>query len=401
MKIKVADATKTFFLGLSVSLLILVSFFAGAIADRVFVVKPVDILTGKIRLSSAQNQLQTRENKSSKLGTLIAEKSSIVDVVEIASESVVTVSIKRKEQVVESFNPFNLGFGFFNIPRGQVEEVQRDIGTGFVVDADGIIVTNKHVVIDPNAEYSVIDKDDNEYSVSKIYRDPANDLSIIKADNFSISSLPLGDSSELRVGEEVIAIGTALGEFRHTVTTGVVSGLGRGIQAIDTSVGTADDLEGLIQTDAAINPGNSGGPLLSRSGQVIGVNVAVSAGAENIGFALPINIVKDSIKNFNETGSFERPYLGVSYKTITKQAALFNDVPQGAYLLEITKGSSADKVGLKPEDIITEFNGQKLEENDLATLINQHKIGDEVAIVYWRGEETKAIKITLRGRDGG
>lgn len=401
MKIKVADATKTFFLGLSVSLLILVSFFAGAIADRVFVVKPVDILTGKIRLSSAQNQLQTRENKSSKLGTLIAEKSSIADVAEIASESVVTVSIKRKEQVVESFNPFNLGFGFFNIPRGQVEEVQRDIGTGFVVDADGIIVTNKHVVIDPNAEYSVIDKDDNEYSVSKIYRDPANDLSIIKADNFSISSLPLGDSSELRVGEEVIAIGTALGEFRHTVTTGVVSGLGRGIQAIDTSVGTADDLEGLIQTDAAINPGNSGGPLLSRSGQVIGVNVAVSAGAENIGFALPINIVKDSIKNFNETGSFERPYLGVSYKTITKQAALFNEVPQGAYLLEITKGSSADKVGLKPEDIITEFNGQKLEENDLATLINQHKIGDEVAIVYWRGEETKAIKITLRGRDGG
>ena len=213
--------------------------------------------------------------------------------------------------------------------------------------------------------------------------------------------MPLGDSSELRVGEEVIAIGTALGEFRHTVTTGVVSGLGRGIQAIDTSVGTADDLEGLIQTDAAINPGNSGGPLLSRSGQVIGVNVAVSAGAENIGFALPINIVKDSIKNFNETGSFERPYLGVSYKTITKQAALFNEVPQGAYLLEITKGSSADKVGLKPEDIITEFNGQKLEENDLATLINQHKIGDEVAIVYWRGEETKAIKITLRGRDGG
>ncbi|MBU0576630.1 trypsin-like peptidase domain-containing protein [Patescibacteria group bacterium] len=401
---KVSPQTKTFFLGLSVSILILVSFFAGAVADRIFVVKPVDLLSGKFRLPVVQNQLQTRENKEnevSKLGTLIAKQSSIADVAEIASESVVTVSIKRKEQVLESFDPFNFGFGVFNFPRGKVEEVQRDIGTGFAVSNDGLIVTNKHVVSDPNAEYLVIDKDDNEYSVSKIYRDPANDLAIVKVEGFAVSSLPLGDSSKLRVGEEVIAIGTALGEFRHTVTTGVVSGLGRGVQAFAPGIGAGavEALEGLIQTDAAINPGNSGGPLLDRSGKVIGVNVAVSAGAENIGFALPINIVKDSMKNFQETGSFERPFLGVSYRIITKQAALFNEVPQGAYLVEVVKGSSADQAGLKPEDILTEFGGQSLTDHDLATLINKHKINDRIKVKFWRDSEVKTIEVTLRGID--
>ncbi len=295
---KITPQVKTFFLGLSVSILIIFSFFAGAIADRVFVVRPVDFLTGKLRFSGAQNQLQTRESETSKLGTLVAQKASIADVAEVASESVVTVSIKRKERVIESFDPFNLGFGFFGFSRGRVEEVQRDIGTGFVVADGGLIVTNKHVVSDPNAEYLVIDKNNSEYSVSKIYLDPTNDLAIIKTDGFSVSSLPLGDSGNLRVGEEVIAIGTALGKFRHTVTTGVVSGLGRGVQAINEESKVVEDLEGLIQTDAAINLGNSGGPLLNRSGKVIGVNVAISAGAENIGFALPINMVKDSIENY-------------------------------------------------------------------------------------------------------
>jgi serine protease Do len=395
---KISPPTKTFFLGLSASILILVSFFAGAIADRVFVVKPVDILTGKLRLPTTVNQFQTSENSASKLGTLVAAKSSVADVAEIASESVVTISIKREEQVTESPDSFNLGFGFFGLPREKTTQVQRDIGTGFVVSKEGLIVTNKHVVSDANAEYFVIDKNNNQYSVSDIYRDPANDLSILKVDGFSLSALPLGDSSNLRVGEEVIAIGTALGEFRHTVTTGVISGLGRGIEAIDARAVAAESLEGLIQTDAAINPGNSGGPLLSRSGQVIGVNVAVSVGAENIGFALPINIVKDSIENFSQTGSFERPVLGVSYRMITQQAALFNEVPEGAYLVEVVAGSSADKAGLKPKDIVTEFNHQKLDKNDLATLINQQKIGDQIELKYWRDGEVKSAKVVLQGK---
>lgn len=391
---------KTFFLGLSVSLLILVSFFVGAIADRVFVVRPVDYLTGQLNLPTAQNQLRTKEEESSKLGTLIAERSSVADAAEVASESVVTVSIKKKEQVFDSFDPFGFGgFGFFSLPRGRMEEVQRDIGTGFVVGDEGLIVTNKHVVSDPQAEYYVIDKDNNEYSVSEIYRDPANDLAIIKADKFKVAALPLGDSASLRVGQAVIAIGTALGEFRHTVTTGVVSGLGRGVEAIDARAGQVENLEGLIQTDAAINPGNSGGPLLDRSGQVIGVNVAVSAGAENIGFALPINIVKDSLENFQQTGSFKRPFLGVSYRNITKQAALFNEVPQGAYLVEVVSGQAADKVGLESGDIITEFDGQSLKDHELVEVINQKKIGQKVKIEYWRDGEIKEVNLTLQAHE--
>lgn len=389
MKAKFSQSLKTFLLGLSVSILILASFFMGAVADRIFEIKPLNYLTEQWDLP-----LTRQESTISQLGSLNVQDLSVADIAEMASGSVVTVSVRRQERVLSNFNPF--GFGIFGLPRGEVEEVQRDIGTGFVVE-DGLIVTNKHVVSDPNAEYFVIDADNNQYEISEIYRDPANDLAIIKAENFSVEPLPLGDSEQLRVGQGVIAIGTALGEFRHTVTTGVVSGLGRGIEAVDPQARAAEDLEGLIQTDAAINPGNSGGPLLDRLGQVIGVNVAVSAGAENIGFALPINIVKSSLENFRQTGSFKRPFLGVSYRMITEQAALFNEVPQGAYLIEVVEGSSADQAGLKAGDIITRFAGQRLTDQDLATLINQKSIGDRVSLEYWRDEKSREVTITLQG----
>lgn len=393
---------KTFFLGLSISILILASFFAGAMADRIFVVKPVDYFSGKLGLPVAQNRLRQavgQNQAKSQLGTLLAEKSSVADVAEVASEAVVTVSIRQKEQVFENLNPFGLGFGFFGLSQGKIEEVQRDIGTGFVIDDEGLIVTNKHVVAQPGAEYDVIDREGKEYSVTEIYRDPSNDLAIVKAEDFSVEALPLGDSGQLRVGQDVIAIGTALGEFRHTVTTGVVSGLGRGIEAVDPQARAAESLEGLIQTDAAINPGNSGGPLLDRSGRVIGVNVAVSAGAENIGFALPINLVKASLENFAETGSFERPFLGVSYRTISEKAALFNEVPQGAYLVKIVVGSAADKADLQLGDIVTELAGQLLKDKDLAAVINQQQIGDKVKIKYWRDGEEKTITVKLQAQD--
>lgn len=387
---------KTFVLGLSVSILVLASFFAGAIADRLFVIQPLDILTGRSRLPLVSSNLSSDEAGGSRLGTLVAEGASVADVAEVASESVVTVSVKRQERVFDpDENVFNFGFGFFGIPRGRVEEVQRDIGTGFVADDDGLIVTNKHVVGDATAEYLVIDRNNQEYVVSKIYRDPVSDLAILKADNFSIRALPLGDSGQLRVGESVIAIGTALGEFRHTVTTGVISGLGRGIQAIDPGAKVAEDLEGVIQTDAAINPGNSGGPLLDRSGKVIGVNVAVSAGAENIGFALPINIIKASIDNFKSTGEFDRPALGVTYRNIDQEAALFNKVPQGSYVLGVTPGYPAERAGLKEGDILTEFDGQSLAEHNLATLTNQKKVNDMVTLKYWRDGQEQSAQLTL------
>ncbi|MBT3511984.1 MAG: trypsin-like serine protease [Candidatus Pacebacteria bacterium] len=270
---KITPQIKTFSLGLSVSILVLVSFFAGAISDRVFVIKPINLLTNK-----SSSQVQPQQTEVTKLATLVSQPASIADVAEVASESVVTILVRRKEDAFE---------------------FQRDIGTGFVVREDGLVVTNKHVVSDDKAEYLIVDKNSKEYSILEIYHDPKHDLALIKIDKFSASApLLLADSAHLRVGEEVIAIGTALGEFRHTVTTGVIAGLGRSVQSIDAGSKKVEDLTGLIQTDAAVNPGNSGGPLLDRIGQVIGVNVGVAVGLENMSFALPINLVKELVDTY-------------------------------------------------------------------------------------------------------
>jgi S1-C subfamily serine protease len=285
---------------------------------------------------------------------------------------VVTVGIK-KTQTIRRFDPFD----FFG--QGQIvqNKIDRDIGSGFIITSDGLVVTNKHVVADVEAKYKVITKDDKIYEVEKIYRDPNNDLAILKISG-SFIPVEMGDSDKLKVGQFVVAIGTALGEFRSTVTTGVVSGLGRGIDLEEGS---------FIQTDAAINPGNSGGPLLNSAGQVIGVNTAV-AGGQNIGFALPINVIKEAIDNFNKTGQFNRPYIGIKYKNIDQKTALLNDVPQGAYIQEVGQGSPADKAGIKEGDIITN-------PKDIAKEVVKHKIGDRLDIQLWRDGETIDVKVTL------
>ncbi|HOZ03268.1 MAG TPA: trypsin-like peptidase domain-containing protein [Candidatus Woesebacteria bacterium] len=336
----------------------------------------------------------------SPLGELIEnnQELTVPDIVEAASESVVTVSIKKQQAV---YSPFGTGifdllpFGF-DLPEGQsVEEVQQDIGTGFVVEDGNLVVTNKHVVSDTRAEYSVIDEEDNEYVVTNIYRDPVNDMAIIKVEGLRKPALPLGDSDKIRVGESVIAIGTALGEFRHTVTTGVVSGLGRGITA-GNGFTAIEQLEGVIQTDAAINPGNSGGPLINARGEVIGVNVAVSQSAENIGFAIPINVIKSSLENFNQTGQFERPFLGVRYQMITQKAALANEVPQGAYIIEVTEGSTAADIGIVPGNIITKIGNTSLKDEELATILNRMKVGERIEINWWADGEEKSTVTTLK-----
>jgi serine protease Do len=388
----VSPQVKTFALGLSVSGLIIISFFGGALADRVFGVRPLDYLIGQ----RSGGLLPASSTNQPTLQGLLNQTGSVADIAESASKSVMTVSIKKEQQVVDPFDQSIFGFGF-NVPQtGRTEQVQRDIGTGFVVDQQGLIVTNKHVVGDTTAQYSVIDKDNKEYAVKKIYRDPANDLAIIQVEGILLPPLPLGDSDKLRVGQPVVAIGTALGEFRHTVTTGVVSGLGRGIEAGDPFGGIVESLENVIQTDAAINPGNSGGPLLDSAGSVIGVNVAVTANAQNVGFAIPINTIKASIDNFNQTGQFNRPFMGIRYRSITEQAALSNAVPQGAYLLEVVAGSAAADAGLKAGDIVTEFDGRSLKDGELATLINQKKIGDKVSLKYWRQGQETSTEVTMK-----
>lgn len=319
---------------------------------------------------------------------VVREENTIIQVVETVTPAVVSISVKQKVS-----DPLAFFFG-----NNQLEETDQEIGTGFIIDSSGLIVTNKHVVSVSGGEYRVITVNDEELKVEKTYRDPVNDLSILKVsppDN-GLVAVALGDSDKLKVGQTVIAIGTALGEFRSTVTTGVISGLGRGISAGGPFGAAQERLDNVIQTDAAINPGNSGGPLLNSQGEVIGVNVAVSQAGQNIGFALPINVVKAAIDNFNQTGQFSRPYLGVRYQMIDQKTAVLNSLPQGAYVVEVVDGSPAETAGIKPGDIITEIDSQKLTgEQGLVEIINQRKIGDKVELAVYRDEQMQTLILTL------
>ncbi len=332
---------------------------------------------------------------------LLKEESVVIDVAEKASPSVVTVAISKVQRFRTSprFDPAD-PFGFFRQQQGLLQEkkIEQDIGTGFVISKDGLIATNKHVVEDMEASYRIVMKDDKEYEVQRIYRDPTNDLAILKIDANDLPPVAMGDSSKLKVGQFVVAIGTALGEFRHTVTTGVVSGLGRGITAGSPYEGKVEQLDNVIQTDAAINPGNSGGPLLNSAGEVIGVNTAVSAAGQNIGFAIPINVIKEAIDSFNKTGQFSRPWLGIRYQMLPMKTAMQYDVPTGAYVQEVISGSPAEKSGLKEGDIVTKIDGKKITGEDELVLtkeISGHKVGDRVELEYYRGGDTKNLTITL------
>lgn len=377
---------KRFLIGFAFGALVVTSFVAGAGVERLVGLKFLERYLSPRQSTTQQNGIERK---------ILTEESAVIDVADRASPSVVTVSVTRERQVLQPF--FMDPFGFFEFRRpGRTEQQKLDIGSGFVIDG-GLVVTNKHVVSDSAASYTVITKDDQEHAVSKIYRDPTNDIAILKVDDLSVPAIELGDSDNLKVGQFVIAIGTALGEFRHTVTTGVISGLGRGIQAGDPFGGFAEELDNVIQTDAAINPGNSGGPLLNSAGQVIGVNVAVSQAAENIGFALPINIVKQVVASFQSTGQFERAFFGVRYQMISKDTALANDVPAGAYIVEIVDGSPAADVGLEEGDIVTKFAGEKIADVDggLASLVNKRKSGDVVEVEYFREGKTTTVSVTL------
>lgn len=378
---------KSLALGLLFFAVFLLVFFGGAIADRVFVIEPLNFFFPRSLGSS-----------HSVINKVLDENSSVIDVSEAAAPSVVTVSIRQERRIVDPFfmDPFGFFGPRFQQPDSRTETIEQDIGSGFVVQG-GLVVTNKHVVNQANAEYNVIDREGNEHRVTEIYRDPVNDLAILQVDGGQVlTPLELGDSEVLKVGQQVIAIGTALGEFRHTVTTGVISGLGRGIEAGDRYGGFVERLDNVIQTDAAINPGNSGGPLLNSIGQVIGINTAVSAAGENIGFAIPINVLKESLNNFEETGRFERAFLGVSYQMISKEAALMNEVPAGAYVRQVVEGSAAESAGLEEGDIVTKIDGQRLDdENSLAEIVNQMRPGQSVKVEYWRDGEELSASLSL------
>jgi len=335
--------------------------------------------------------------------TVVYEESTIIKVIKDSLSSVVTVGINTTISQGDTIqiNPFDPFSPFERIP-GKTQKIEKNIGSGFIVSSDGLIITNKHVVSDTKATYQVLTNDKKKYNVEKIYRDPLNDLAILKITPkapTTLTPLKLGDSSTLKLGQLVIAIGTPLGEFTNTVTSGIISGLGRGITAGSPYEGFVEKLDNVIQTDAAINPGNSGGPLLNSKGEVIGINTAIAESGQNIGFALPVNLVKNLIDNFNKNGAtFERPFIGVRYKMIDKQTAILNDLVKGAYVIEVIADSPAAKANLQEEDIIIEFDGKEVNGTDdqsLARLINDKKVGDIIKLKIWRNGQILTKTVTL------
>lgn len=331
----------------------------------------------------------TPQIQNQEIRTILNEENAVISVVEKSSPSVVAVGVSQR--IVNPFNPLAL-------PQSR----QSTIGTGFVVSAEkGVIVTNKHVVSDSETKYTIVTKDGKKLDVTKIYRDPNLDLALVQVSGNDLKALELGESSNLKVGQTVIAIGNALGRLSNTVTTGVVSGLGRSVSAGDPFSGQIETLDDLIQTDAAINPGNSGGPLLNSAGQVIGVNVATTEGAQNIGFAIPINKVKSIVDEFVATGKISRAFLGIRYLLVTRDVAIMNKVPQGAYVQEVVDGSPAQKAGIEPGDIITKIDGKEISsENSVSEIVQSKKVGEQVSLEYWREGNTKTVNAALSESPG-
>jgi serine protease Do len=342
---------------------------------------------------------------------LYPSESVVVDTVKKANPAVVAITVSKNVPVYERYlermpSPFGdfFGddfFGGFTIPQLRQKGTElREVGggSGFLVSADGYIVTNRHVVSDEKAEYTVFTNDGKKHEAKVIARDPALDLAVIKISGSGFHHLSFGDSDKLEIGQTVIAIGNALAEFRNTVSVGVVSGLSRSITASDRR-GGFEALDQLIQTDAGINPGNSGGPLINLSGEVVGVNVAVADGAENIGFALSVNSVKSIVESVKTTGKIVRPYLGVRYIEINEEIKEKNKlsvdygvlVQRGVEVsdLAVIPGSPADKAGIVENDIILEIDGIKLtSDQSLAAIIRTKKVGDVVKLkINHKGQE--------------
>ena len=344
------------------------------------------------------------------------EESNIVLAVKKASPAVVSIVVsKYVSQYYGNLNSspfddfFNQFFGQPSIPENTPNQPQQKQevggGTGFIISSDGLVLTNKHVVSDEEAEYTVVTNDGAKYMAQVLARDPFNDIAVLKIEAKDFPVVQLGDSSTIQIGQTVIAIGNALGEYRNTVTRGVISAIGRKVTAGDAT-GQSEILEDVIQTDAAINFGNSGGPLINTRGEVIGINTAVNQQGQLIGFAIPINQVKQVIESVKQYGKIVRPFLGVRYVLINEEIAKENNlsVNYGALVLRGTKagdlaivpGSPADKAGIVENDIILEVKGVKItEEHSLAKEIQNYKPGDEVELKILQKGKEKTVKVKL------
>ncbi len=347
---------------------------------------------------------------------------AVVDAVKKASPAVVSITISENVPIVAQcpYNPYqNLPPEFQQFFGGdasgltapcdtgktQLQEVGG--GSGFIISSDGLILTNKHVVSDAGASYTVLMNDGKKYSAKVLARDPSQDFAVVKIDATGLPTVTLGDSNGLALGQTAIAIGNALGEYSNTVSVGVISGLSRTVTAGDPNSAQEETIRGVIQTDAAINPGNSGGPLLNLRGEVIGINTAIASGAQSIGFAIPIDQAKHDITSVETSGQIQTPYLGVRYMAVTADMAKAQNLPVASGALvrggaggpAVMPGSPAAKAGIKAEDIITKVDNQAIDaDHDLGTVIAQYNVGDTVTLTINRAGKVITLQATLAKR---
>ncbi len=358
---------------------------------------------------------------------IVQEESATIEAVKKVQPAVASIVVtKELKQLYEEsglpwsplgedpfFKEFFKGTPFqfeFETPKNETsqEEEKQTIGggSGFIITSDGLVLTNKHVVSDKTAEYTVVTHEGTKYPAKVKTIDPVNDVAFLEIEAEDLPTVELGDSDTLQVGQTVIAIGNPLGQYPNTVTKGIVSGKGRAITAGGILGQTPERLENVIQTDAAINPGNSGGPLINIDGQVVGINTAIDLQGQLIGFAIPINEIKESIELVKAGKELKAAFLGIRYLIITPEIAKANNlsVDYGALILRgeergqlaVVPGSPADEAGLEENDIILEFDGQRIDqEHTLASMIRKRKPGDEVELKILHKGEEKVIKVEL------
>lgn len=317
----------------------------------------------------------------------VEENSAIIDAVNKTGPAVVSITSEQST------------LGFF----GQSLN-SKSSGTGFIISSDGLIVTNKHVVSDNEATYSVFTSDGNEHRATVKAKDPLNDIAFLTIDGKNLPVAELGDSDKLKVGQTAIAIGNALGQYQNTVTSGVISAIGRAVPVGDAGGASSETLENVIQTDAAINPGNSGGPLVNLDGQVVGINTAIDSSGQSIGFAIPINAVKTAIDSVKKTGKVIRPYIGLRYIPVTKEFAARNNISVASGILVyggetasgVVTGSPADKAGIRENDVILDINGSEINgEQTLAGALLKYSPGDLVTLKIFRDGKDISVKVKL------
>ncbi len=349
------------------------------------------------------------DNTTSSQRQIVTSESQLINsIAKTVGPSVVSVNVTSTSQNTNSF----FGFG--------LPQSEQSAGTGIIITSDGLIITNRHVVPEGTTNVSITLSDGTELKdVSVVGRTSASsslDVAFLKINNAQGKTLQpavIGDSSKIQVGDSVVAIGNALGQFQNTVTSGIISGYGRSVQASSQGTGqNAENLDDLFQTDAAINEGNSGGPLVNLNGQVIGINTAIAGNAQNIGFAIPVNDVKGLIQQVETSGKLQQPWLGVYYIPLTndvvQQYGL--DVSRGAWVPPATiigqnpivNGGPADKAGLKQGDVITKVDGTTVDQNNsLTSIISKDRVGQHVALTVLRNGKTITISVTLDSEPAG